>query len=114
MQFIPLQPSSTTKPYLESSATSTSTLAVIGAFECPAVGSSVFSSPLVELTTCKKNRAKGVENELALMTQLQINFTLRSILKHTFSLFCLSTFFIFYVHQVNILEQIQTTFLVYV
>lgn len=52
---VPLQPPSTTKPYLASSATSTSTLAVIGAFECPAVGSSVFSSPLVELTTCKKN-----------------------------------------------------------
>lgn len=38
--------------YLVSSATSTSVGAVIGAFECPAVGSSVFSSPFVELITC--------------------------------------------------------------
>lgn len=37
--------------HLVSSATSTSALAVIGALECPAVGSSVFSSPLVELIT---------------------------------------------------------------
>lgn len=37
--------------HLVSSATSTSAVAVIGAFECPAVGSSVFSSPLVELMT---------------------------------------------------------------
>lgn len=61
MHCILLQPSSTTKAYLESSATSTSTLAVIGAFECPAVGSSVFSSPLVELTTCKKNTERKEE-----------------------------------------------------
>lgn len=26
----------------------------MGAFECPAVGSSVFSSPLVELITCRE------------------------------------------------------------
>lgn len=41
-------------PYLVSSATSTSALAVIGALECPAVGSSVFSSPLVELITWRR------------------------------------------------------------
>lgn len=39
-------------PYFVSSVTSTSVGAVMGAFECPAVGSSVFSSPLVELITC--------------------------------------------------------------
>lgn len=33
-----------------SSATSTSAGAVMGALECPAVGSSAFSSPLVELS----------------------------------------------------------------
>lgn len=38
-------------PYFVSSVTSTSVGAVMGAFECPAVGSSVFSSPLVELIT---------------------------------------------------------------
>lgn len=37
--------------YFVSSVTSTSVGAVMGAFECPAVGSSVFSSPLVELIT---------------------------------------------------------------
>jgi len=37
--------------YLVSSITSTSAGAVMGAFERPAVGSSVFSSPFVELTT---------------------------------------------------------------
>lgn len=42
----------TAASYLVSSATSTSVGAVIGAFECPAVGSSVFSSPFVELITC--------------------------------------------------------------
>lgn len=36
-----------------SSATSTSVGAVMGALECPAVGSSVFSSPFVELITCR-------------------------------------------------------------
>lgn len=41
-------------PYLVSSATSTSALAVIGALECTAVGSSVFSSPLVELITWRR------------------------------------------------------------
>lgn len=56
------RPPSTAEPYLASSATSTSTLAVIGAFECPAVGSSVFSSPLVELTTWEEEHtAKGGE-----------------------------------------------------
>lgn len=40
--------------YLVSSATSTSAGAVMGALECPAVGSSVFSSPLVELITCRE------------------------------------------------------------
>lgn len=40
--------------YLVSSATSTSAGAVMGALECPAVGSSVFSSPFVELITCRK------------------------------------------------------------
>ena len=39
------------RPYLVSSVTSTSVGAVMGAFEWPAVGSSVFSSPLVELIT---------------------------------------------------------------
>lgn len=39
-------------PYLVSSGTSTSVGAVMGALECPAVGSSVFSSPFVELITC--------------------------------------------------------------
>lgn len=48
-----LQPPSTAASYLVSSATSTSVGAVIGAFECPAVGSSVFSSPFVELITCR-------------------------------------------------------------
>lgn len=37
--------------YFVSSITSTSAGAVMGAFERPAVGSSVFSSPFVELTT---------------------------------------------------------------
>jgi len=37
--------------YLASSTTSTSACAVIGALECAPVGSSTFSSPLVELTT---------------------------------------------------------------
>lgn len=37
--------------YFVSSATSTSAGAVMGALECPAVGSSVFTSPLVELIT---------------------------------------------------------------
>lgn len=37
--------------YLASSTTSTSAWAVIGALECAPVGSSTFSSPLVELTT---------------------------------------------------------------
>lgn len=41
-------------PYFVSSVTSTSVGAVMGAFECPAVGSSVFSSPLVELITCRE------------------------------------------------------------
>lgn len=39
------------KTYFVSSITSTSAGAVMGAFERPAVGSSVFSSPFVELTT---------------------------------------------------------------
>ena len=39
-------------PYFVSSATSTSAGAVMGALECPAVGSSAFSSPLVELSAC--------------------------------------------------------------
>lgn len=39
-------------PYLVSSATSTSAGAVMGALECPAVGSSAFSSPLVEFSAC--------------------------------------------------------------
>lgn len=42
------------RPYFVSSVTSTSVGAVMGAFECPAVGSSVFSSPLVELITCRE------------------------------------------------------------
>lgn len=37
-------------PYLVSSATSTSAGAAMGALEWPAVGSSVFSSPLVEFS----------------------------------------------------------------
>jgi hypothetical protein len=37
--------------HLVSSITSTSVGAVMGAFERPAVGSSVFNSPFVELTT---------------------------------------------------------------
>lgn len=37
--------------YLASSTTSTSACAVMGALECAPVGSSTFSSPLVELTT---------------------------------------------------------------
>lgn len=40
------------KTYLVSSITSTSVGAVMGAFDRPAVGSSVFNSPFVELTTC--------------------------------------------------------------
>lgn len=39
------------RTYFVSSITSTSAGAVMGAFERPAVGSSVFSSPFVELTT---------------------------------------------------------------
>lgn len=39
-----------TEPYLVSSATSTSAGAAMGALEWPAVGSSVFSSPLVEFS----------------------------------------------------------------
>lgn len=42
--------------YLASSTTSTSACAVMGALECAPVGSSTFSSPLVELTTCKTNK----------------------------------------------------------
>lgn len=38
------------EPYLVSSATSTSAGAAMGALEWPAVGSSVFSSPLVEFS----------------------------------------------------------------
>ena len=49
-------------PYLVSSATSTSALAVIGALECPAVGSSVLSSPLVELITCRLEMEKRDEH----------------------------------------------------
>lgn len=37
--------------YLASSTISTSACAVMGALECAPVGSSTFSSPLVELTT---------------------------------------------------------------
>lgn len=48
--------------YLVSSATSTSGLAVIGALECPAVGSSVFSSPLVELITWRTELEKRDEH----------------------------------------------------
>lgn len=44
--------------YLVSSTTSTSVGAVMGALECPAVGSSVFSSPFVELITCRISRNK--------------------------------------------------------
>lgn len=40
--------------HLASSTTSTSACAVIGAFEWAASGSSAFSSPLVELTTCAR------------------------------------------------------------
>lgn len=42
--------------YLVSSITSTSVGAVMGAFERPAVGSSVFNSPFVELTTYKSSK----------------------------------------------------------
>lgn len=42
--------------YLASSTTSTSAWAVMGAFECAVSGSSAFSSPLVKLTTCTKDR----------------------------------------------------------
>lgn len=42
-----------TEPYLVSSATSTSAGAAIGALEWPAVGSSAFSSPLVEFSAWK-------------------------------------------------------------
>lgn len=44
--------------YFVSSATSTSAGAVMGALECPAVGSSVFSSPFVELMTWGSHRQK--------------------------------------------------------
>lgn len=47
--------------YLVSSATSISAGAVMGALECPAVGSSVFSSPFVELTTLKKKIKKIIK-----------------------------------------------------
>lgn len=46
--------------YFVSLATSTSAGAVIGALECPAVGSSVFSSPLVELITWTCTTHMGV------------------------------------------------------
>ena len=52
--------SSKTNTYLVSSITSTSVGAVMGAFERPAVGSSVFNSPFVELTTCKKEKEKNI------------------------------------------------------
>lgn len=42
------------KTHFVSSTISTSGCWVIGVFEWPAVGSSAFNSPLVELTTCKK------------------------------------------------------------
>ena len=42
--------------YFVSSTKSASGCCVIGVFECPAVGSSVFSSPFVELTTWNKYR----------------------------------------------------------
>ena len=45
--------------YFVSSATSTSVGAVMGALECPAVGSSVFSSPLGELITCADGTRQG-------------------------------------------------------
>lgn len=50
--------SSKINTYLVSSITSTSVGAVMGAFERPAVGSSVFNSPFVELTTCEKKKRK--------------------------------------------------------
>jgi hypothetical protein len=43
------------EPYFVSSATSTSAGAAMGALEWPAVGSSVFSSPLVELSALKSS-----------------------------------------------------------
>ena len=52
--------SSKTNTYLVSSITSTSVGAVMGAFERPAVGSSVFNSPFVELTTCKREKKKYI------------------------------------------------------
>jgi len=52
--------SSKTNTYLVSSITSTSVGAVMGAFERPAVGSSVFNSPFVELTTCKREKKKKI------------------------------------------------------
>lgn len=48
----PVNPRERQLSYFVSSATSTSVGAVMGALECPAVGSSVFSSPFVELITC--------------------------------------------------------------
>lgn len=43
-----------------SSTSSTSGCCVMGVFECPAVGSSAFSSPLVELTTCgREGKTQG-------------------------------------------------------
>lgn len=89
MHGILLQSSSPTKPYLESSATSTSTLAVIGAFECPAVGSSVFSSPFVELTTCMKNTGQEEKSikPYPVMKQMCFSNMLKCyISKHIFSL----------------------------
>lgn len=49
---LPVNPRERQLSYFVSSATSTSVGAVMGALECPAVGSSVFNSPFVELITC--------------------------------------------------------------
>lgn len=58
--------------YLVSSITSTSVGAVMGAFERPAVGSSVFNSPFVELTTCKIKQTKIYIYKVIVYTMINI------------------------------------------
>lgn len=65
--------------YLVSSATSTSAGAVMGALECPAVGSSVFSSPFVELITCGKERQSRTTQTHASGQWLKVEISLNLI-----------------------------------
>lgn len=51
--------------YFVSDCVSNSVCAVIGVLECPAVGSSAFSSPFVELTTCGCQKRKEIFSQVA-------------------------------------------------